>query len=48
MISRLPLPVDARRTHLAGALHTQRIAFVVIVAAGVVLNLLLAACLLKS
>jgi len=41
------LPVDARRTPLAEAMHTQRLAFVVIVSAGLVLNALLAACLLS-
>jgi hypothetical protein len=41
------LPVDARRTPLAAALQTQRLAFAVIITAGLALNALLAACLLS-
>jgi len=48
MNARLPLPVDSRRTHLADAMHTQRLALAVICTGGLLLNVLLAAILLKS
>lgn len=42
-----PAGLDTRRTPLAEARHTQRIAFAVICACGLALNLLLASCLLQ-
>lgn len=38
MKPRLPLPIDSRPTHLADAYRTQRLAFWVIIAAGITLN----------
>jgi hypothetical protein len=44
-MNHLPEGLDATRTPHAEAVHTQRIAFAVIVAAGLTLNALLAAIL---